>query len=127
MVPRDPFRPGIWAGWAIVLVLLILVPVACQVSQAQPAQQVLRFSPAACKQLAELAQMAGQARDRGIAEPALMEVLDYFLGAYRMPEPIAAVVRTEVRRVYGSARTPDQDGEALFTRCVTGPLGAPEA
>jgi hypothetical protein len=35
MIHRDYFRRAGWCGWAIIALLLVLVPVACQISQAQ--------------------------------------------------------------------------------------------
>lgn len=35
MTPRDPFEPAAWWGWGIIVLLLIFVPLACTISQAQ--------------------------------------------------------------------------------------------
>lgn len=37
-MPRDPFEPAAWWGWGIVVLLLIGVPTACTISEAQEPQ-----------------------------------------------------------------------------------------
>lgn len=123
-LPHHRHRATGWAGWAIIAVLLILVPFGCTVSQAQPAApSTLLLNPAACAQLYALAEAFAKARDHGVPHERLAERLKIEMAGMGVPYVFGRIVLQELQRVYTSGLAPDAAGADVYARCMTGPLG----
>lgn len=99
--------------------LLVGVPAACHVSQAQGA----RLSHAACKELAEVVAQAAVARERGMRHRVFADALARGFDAAGAKEVTRRIVFREVRRAFASPLSPAELEFDVFTRCMTEPLG----
>jgi len=130
MTPRDPFgRPG-WYGFGIIALLLILLPVACTVSQAARAQspqpQAVQLTPEACGSLAQIVVRAAEARDMGAQHQRYAAYLARRFDENRLSETGRRIVLREIKLVFTSGLPVEQLELDVFTRCMTGPLGGEE-
>lgn len=121
MTPRDPFMRAGWCAWAIVALLLIVVPAACHFSQAQePKRGGVIFD---CRQLTETIADFADFRDTDANVDKVIALLRSGLhGADKSAPARFAVIEREIRRLWAEGLPARQALEQLHKRC-TGQLG----
>lgn len=113
-----------WAGWAIVVVLLILVPAACHYSQAE---EMPRLTAKACASLVSIVKTAAAARDEGARGDSFLQRTTAYYEAFGVRGPMRDLALREIQRVFDS---PGVTAAALEldvnNRCMAGAIGALE-
>lgn len=122
MTQRDPFVSAGWAAWAIVAVLLILVPAYCHQARAE---EGVRFSEESCATLAVVVEQALDARAAGIEKKQYLAYMAARMERGGSSRAAGRVMLAEIARAYAASVV---ESEKLtldaYTRCMTGPMGA---
>lgn len=110
MILQDPARRTGWCAWAIIAVLLLILPLSCHHAIAQAPGSRLTFD---CKDLGETIEFLADFRDTG-ADLARLERL--FRDRYKNKARVEVVLR-EVRRMWLEGLTAREAGFQLYERC----------